>query len=84
MSASELSHLWRCCSALRFGRKSEQVPLEQLLFAFAEAMRDERWKPIRRQRPRRKRKPSNRTNRRSLPATGTVVIRCPKACRASG
>ncbi|MBE7560173.1 hypothetical protein HS125_15030 [bacterium] len=27
-------------AALQFGRKSEQVPLEQLLFAFAEAMRD--------------------------------------------
>lgn len=36
----KLSHLLALLQRSRFGRKSEQVPLEQLLFAFAEAMRD--------------------------------------------
>jgi transposase len=36
----KLSHLLACLQRSQFGRKSEQLPLEQLLFAFAEAMRN--------------------------------------------
>ncbi|MBE7560168.1 hypothetical protein HS125_15005 [bacterium] len=86
---------WRCCSA-RFGRKSEQVPLEQLLFAFAEAMRDgevetnpqaeaaTEAEAIKQDKP--AKSSGNRHSRNPLPASPAAravwSMRCPKkACK---